>query len=168
MMSITLRRILSRLTAIALAAGAAPDAGAAATPVARRVSELDDPDLDGDHPLDPDGIAPDVAAAELGRGLALALTRMRPIEATSLAASWALSGEPVRRLAVAHALEWTFRLVGDSIVIDHLASDPDPAIRTAAARAAWSRRARGGDPGVLARLADDPDPRVRAIATVAR
>jgi hypothetical protein len=53
-------------------------------------------------------------------------------------------------------------------VIDHLSRDDDPAIRAAAARAAWARRQTGGDTGVLARLSHDPDPQVRAVAASAR
>jgi hypothetical protein len=158
-MSIPVGHILSRLTAIALAAGSAPAAAAPGT-----ARDVDDPDLEADRPIDREQLAVPVAAAELGRGLGLALERVRPLAATRLATSWALSLDPVRRLAIAHALEGMFPLVGDSIVIDHLARDPDPGIRAAAARAARARQLRGGDPGVLARLADDPDPRVRAAA----
>jgi hypothetical protein len=93
---------------------------------------------------------------------------MRPITATHLAATWALSDDPVRRLALAHALEWAFPLVGDGMVLDHLSRDADPAVRVAVARAAWVRRAgRHGDgDAILARLADDPDPSVRAVAAM--
>ena len=87
--------------------------------------------------------------------------------ATHLAATWSLSDDPLRRLAVAHALEWTFPLVGDALVIDHLSRDADPQVRAASARAAWARRP-GGDPGVLARLSLDPDPAVREVATSGR
>jgi hypothetical protein len=163
-MSISVRRILSRLAAIAIATSAAPDADAAGPRDAGEVSDRDEPDLEDDRPIDREQLAPHDAAAELGRGLAPALARMRPMAATHLAAAWALSVDPVRRLAIANALEWPFRLVGHSIVIDHLARDPDPAIRAAVARAARSRWAGGGDPGVLARLAEDPDPEVRAVA----
>ena len=100
--------------------------------------------------------------------LALALGRLRPLEATHLASSWALADDPVRRSAVANALEWMFPLVGDDLVLDHLSRDRDPKIRFACARAAWVRRSTGGDHGVLDRLADDPDPEVRAIAIKAR
>jgi hypothetical protein len=100
----------------------------------------------------------------IGRSLALAIARMRPLDATQLVATWALSEDPVRRLAVAYSLEWTFRLVGDSLVLDHLSRDSDPVIRVAVARAAWMRRPTGGDAGVLARLVEDPDAGVRAVA----
>lgn len=156
MSKVSLRRLLSRLTALALTTSSIAPAAA------------DDKDgdfvLESDLPIDREHIEPPHAALALGRGLALAVERMRPLEATQLMSTWALSEEPVRRLAVAYSLEWTFRLVGDSLVLDHLSRDPDPAIRTAVARAAWMRRASGGDVGVLARLADDPDPSVRAVA----
>jgi hypothetical protein len=73
------------------------------------------------------------AAAALGRSLALA--EVRPLSATYLAASWSLSVDPLRRQAIAHALEWAFPLVGDALVIDHLSHDADPAIRTVATSA---------------------------------
>jgi hypothetical protein len=156
----TLRGVLSRLTALAITTSAVGPAAAATTPAARaRVDELlDDDEIDREH------IDTGDAALALGRGLAIALTEMQPIAATELAATWSLSADPLRRLALGHALEWTFPLVGDAFVIDHLARDPDPHIRAAAARAAWIRRPSGGDLGVLDRLADDPDPSVRAVA----
>jgi hypothetical protein len=75
-----------------------------------------------------------------------------------------MSEDPVRRLAVAHSLEWQFKLVGDDMVIDHLSRDPVPAIRLEIARAAWVRRGTTDVYGALARLLDDPDPEVRAVA----
>jgi hypothetical protein len=120
------------------------------------------------------GAAADTAApaaehgdADAGHSLAYELTELSPLAATHTACELALSTDREQRLAVASALTWTFHLVGDDLVIDHLASDPDPRIRRAAARAAWARRAIGGDPGVLARLADDPDPLVREVAALA-
>jgi len=162
MSKVTLRRLLSRLAALAITTGVAAHATAAPAP----------PDADdclvADHPIDAEHMDELDAAATLGRGLAMALAEMRPLGATQLASSWALSEYPVRRLAVAHALEWTFKLVGDDLIIDHLSRDPDPVVRIEAARAAWVRRASGGDPGVIERLADDPDPGVRATARRAR
>lgn len=168
MSKVTLRRILSRLTAIALSTSAAgPVAAAEITSSSSSASSSEDDgerELDADLPIDREHIDPPDAAAALGRGLALAVARMRPLSATHLVATWALSDDPVRRHAVASALEWTFPLVGDALVIDHLSRDPDPGIRGSAARAAWVRRVTGGDLGVLARLAHDPDPDVRAVA----
>ncbi len=166
MSKVSLRSLLSKLTALALSTSAAAPA-AANTAVETELS-IDDMDLDDDVPIDPEHIDAVDAAAALGRSLALALGRMRPLGATHIAATWSLSQDPVRRLAIAHALEWAFPLVGDAVMIDHLSRDPDPAIRIAAARAAWIRRAAGGDLEVLSRLTEDPDPEVRAVAARAR
>lgn len=162
MSKVSLRRLLTALTLTTTTVASAATPGVAGT---------DGPqcqDLCGDQPIDTGSVDELDAAATLGRGLALALSEMRPLGATQLASSWALSEVPMRRLAVAHALEWTFKLVGDDLIIDHLSRDDDPTIRREAARAAWVRRAAGGDPGVLARLAEDPDPAVRAVAARAR
>ena len=154
MSKVSLRRLLSRLTALALSAS--PAVAGASEPV-RIVEELV---LDVGE-IDRELIDDEDAAAALGRGLALALTEVRPLVGTQLAASWATSPEPLRRLAIANALEWAFPLVGDALVIDHLSRDADPAVRCAAARAAWIR---GCEPTVLDRLATDPDPQVRIVA----
>ena len=169
MSKVSLRRLLTRLTAIALSTSAVGPASAADASIPSSTQSTGDEDeeseLIGDVPIDPDHIDPEDAAAALGRGLALAVHRMRPISATHLVATWALSEDPVRRLAVAHSLEWTYRLVGDGTVLDHLSYDPDPAIRAEVARAAWSRLgSTSGVHGVLARLSEDPDPGVRAVA----
>lgn len=172
MNTVSLRRLLSKLTALALTTSSA--IGAAAVDPVREVAGLDadadadDIDLDASLPIDREQLDAEDAASALGRSLALALAEVRPLSATYLAASWSLSSDALRRRAVAHALEWTFPLVGDALVIDHLSHDGDPAIRAAVARAAWARRHTGGDLGVLARLSADPDPAVRAVATSAR
>ena len=163
MAKVPLRRLLSRLTALALTASAAPPA------LAKAPTEL--ADLEDDREIDQEHLDRGDAAAALGRGLALALGELRPLEATQVAATWSLSRDPLRRLALGIALEWTFPLVGDVLVIDHLSRDPDPQIRMSAARAAWIRRA--AQPGapwseLFSRLADDPDPQVRAVAAAAR
>lgn len=155
MSKVSLRRLLTALTLTTTTVASAATPGSEASQCQ---------DLCGDQTIDTGGVDELDAAATLGRGLALALSEMRPLGATQLASSWALSEVPMRRLAVAHALEWTFKLVGDDLIIDHLSRDDDPTIRREAARAAWVRRAAGGDPGVLARLAEDPDPHVRAVA----
>lgn len=177
MSKVSLRHLLSKLTALALSTSAI---GSAAGDPIRELPRLDvdadvpdapdaeDSDLDASLQIDREHLDEGDAASALGRSLALALGGMRPLSATHLAATWSLSNDPVRRLAVAHALEWAFPLVGDALVLDHLSHDGDPAIRIAVARAAWARRQTGGDPGVLARLSHDPDPQVRAIAASAR
>jgi hypothetical protein len=122
-------------------------------------------ELDADIPIDREHLDACDAAVILGRQLARTLENQPALEATHLASTWALSDDTLRRLAIASALEWNFRLVGDDVVLDHLSRDRDPSVRGAVARAAWIRRTRGADVGILARLADDPDPDVRAIAT---
>jgi len=156
MRSVPIKRLLARLAVVAVAA-AAPAAHAHGV-------RLDDDMLDAHRPVALGTLAPDTAAIALGRHLALALAEVPPLEATRLATTWTLSRDAMRRRAVAEALEWPFRLVGDSVILDHLSRDGDRAIRAAAARAAWARRTTGGDAGVIARLVDDPDPEVRAIA----
>jgi len=137
------------LTVLAISAAAASPASANAT---------------SDLAIDCGEVGGREASVLLGRNLAMAMSELPQLEAIHLGATWALSPDPVRREAVARSLEWTFPLVGDSVMIDHLSRDPDPAIRAASARAAWVRRATGGDVGVLARLGNDSDPEVRAIA----
>lgn len=163
MRKISLRRLLSRLTVLALSA--APVASTAG-PARRAHASIDEDDvvLDTEVPIDRGPVDPQDAAALLGRHLAQALGEMRPLAATHLATTWALSDDPLRRGAIASALEWAFPLLGDGAILDHLSRDPDPLIRAACARGAWARRATGGDLGVLARLAHDPDPRVAAVA----
>ncbi len=162
-MKLPLRSLLSRLTAIALTTTAiGPAAASAPAVIERELEELTESEIDREH------VDAEDPALALGRGLALALGEMRPLAATQLAATWSMSPDPLRRLALGFALEWLFPLVGDALVIDQLASDADPAIRLAAARAAWSRRPSGGDLGVLTRLSSDPDPQVRAVALAAR
>lgn len=154
MPKVSLRRLLARLTAIALSTTAVGTATADDSPL----------ELSADIPIDRDVVDPPDAAAALGRSLALAVAKMRPLEATHLVTTWAMSGDPMRRLAVAHSLEWQFKLIGDGIVIDHLAQDPDPLVRIEIARAAWVRRSVADVYGALARLIEDPDPDVRAVA----
>jgi len=120
-------------------------------------------ELDADIPIDNEHVDPCDAAMMLGRQLAQTLSEQAPLDATHLASTWALSEAPVRRGAIAHALEWVFPLLGDDLVLDHLSRDPDPAIRRAVARAAWARRPTVGT-AIVDRLSADPDPEVRAVA----
>jgi hypothetical protein len=179
MSKVSLRRLLSKLTALALSTSTVGPAAADAMREAPGLDtadandgpgalDADDADLDASLPIDREHFEAHDAASTLGRSLALALGEMRPLSATFLATTWSLSDDGLRRLAIAHALEWVFPLVGDALVIDHLSYDDDPAIRAAAARAAWARRQAGGDLGVLARLSHDPDPQVRSVAGSAR
>ncbi len=159
---ISLRRLLSKLTVLALSASSAA-AGAMPSPISEVAADFDH-DLDEDLPIDREHIDTEDAALVLARGLAQALSEMRQLDAIHLATSWALSTDPLRRAAVARSLEWSFQLLPDELILDHLSRDADPLIRAACARAAWIRRASGVDPAILNRLANDPEPEVRAIA----
>ena len=140
MRKIPLRRLLSKLTALALTASpAAAVAGPSAPPVARDVDTDLDGDLASDLSIDGEHMDPRDAAATLGRSLALALSELRPLAGTHLATTWALADDPVRRLAVAHSLEWAFPLFGDIAILDHLSYDTDPAIRAAVAHPLFSQ-----------------------------
>ncbi len=164
MRRVSLRRLLSKLTVLALSTSAL----AVASPAKRAPKACVDEELDADAPIDREHVDARDAAAMLGRSLANALAEVQPLSAVHLATTWALSEDPLRRAAVARSLEWTFPLLGDATIIEHLSYDPDPSIRAAAARAAWVRRPAGGDPGVLDRLALDSDADVRSIALRAR
>jgi hypothetical protein len=142
------------LLAVLALSGSPGAASAAATPSA---------ELDADVPIDRENLDPCDAASMLGRQLAHALCEQAPLEATHLATTWALSEDPLRRIALAHALEFPFRLVGDDVVLEHLASDPEAKVRAAVARAAWVRRPTLGT-DIVDRLTADPDPEVRSIA----
>lgn len=120
-------------------------------------------ELDADIPIDREHLDTTDAAAMLGRQLAHTLGDQPRLSATHLASTWALSEDPLRRIAIAHALEWAFSLVGDDIILDHLSHDADPKVRCAVARAAWVRRPTLGTE-IVDRLSADHDPDVRAIA----
>lgn len=137
--SLNLRSILSRLTAFAIYAGSAAPAAAATAAAAPADADCVECDLEDDTPIDRGGLDPDQAAEVIGRSLAMALKEARPLAATQVASTWATSADPLRRLAVAHALEWKFRLVGDDLILDHLAQDGEPTVKQAATRAAWAR-----------------------------
>ena len=165
-------KLPSRLGAATVSA--TPVAPASKVTASQGMTIADDIDVDSDDDSNPPPAgqpAPLVAShhgiGSPGRGLALALSRAPALMATELAAGWAISSDVSCRLAIADALGWRFRLVGDDVVIDHLTRDPDPVIRRAAARAACARRETGGDDHVLERLVDDPDPEVRRLASLA-
>ena len=166
MRRVSLRGLLSKLTVLALSTSAL----AVASPARRAPKVLIDEDLDVDDDalIDREHVDARDAAAMLGRSLANALSQVKPLSAIHLATTWALSDDPLRRAAVARSLEWTFPLLGDSAIIEHLSYDADPSIRAAAARAAWVRQTVGGGAGVLERLALDSDADVRSIALRAR
>jgi len=79
------------------------------------------------------------ARASDGHWLALSLADMPQLDATEIACNWALSHHAEKRLALAYALAEPFPLVGDDVVIDHLAHDRVGAVRRAAR---WARRVR--------------------------
>lgn len=149
-----LRRMFGKLVLTTLGISAAPVVAEATDPdeveAALRVVSSDDPD-----------------GAASGQALAQLLGRMHPLDATRTAATAAMSPRPELRVALGEALTWHFRLIGDSVVIDHLSQDREPGVRFAAARAAHARRTSGGDAGVLDRLSHDPDPGVREAAILA-
>jgi hypothetical protein len=139
MRMISLRRLLSKLTVLALASS---PAAATAEPTSRAQcsSDGEDGDLDSDLPIDREHVNPRAAAAMLGRTLAQALVELRPLAATHLATTWALSEDCLRRAAIAHALERVFPLFGDRAIVAHLAGDSEPYVREVALRAASVRR----------------------------
>lgn len=108
-------------------------------------------------------VAADAAVPRDGHALAITLQKMAPLDATRTLATAAVDPIAEVRRAAAEALTWSFPVVGDALVLDHLARDPDPAVRLAAARAAHARRATGGLE-VLDRLSRDADPSVREAA----
>jgi hypothetical protein len=138
MRMISLRRLLSKLTVLALSASPAAAATVESSDETLPCADCDIV-LDDDVPIDREHIDPDDAARVLGRSLAQALTEMREIEAVQLATTWALSTDPTRRAGIAHALEWPFRLMADRLILEHLSQDPEPLIQEACARAAWIR-----------------------------
>jgi hypothetical protein len=137
---ISLRRLLCRLTLVALSAS--PVAAAAPSPIGQ-ASSVDD-DFDEDTPIDAEHVQIAHAAAALGSALAKALPAMRPFDATHLASVWALSSDALKRASIAKALGWRFTLVGDDVVLEHLVRDSDPIVRAAAEEAAVLRRAQHG------------------------
>ena len=87
-----------------------------------------DEELTDDLPIDREHLGAAEAAAAIGRNLPLGA--MHPLTATQLATTWALSGDPVRRAAIAYALE-TASPLGARTILDHLSRDADPVVRTA-------------------------------------
>ncbi|OGR10587.1 MAG: hypothetical protein A2341_09560 [Deltaproteobacteria bacterium RIFOXYB12_FULL_58_9] len=82
------------------------------------------------------------------------------------ASEWSLSDEPRLREAIARSLAGPVTIVGVDLLLEHLAKDPIPAVRCAAASAAESRfKENPATYGkVLRRLASDSNRRVRKSA----
>jgi hypothetical protein len=157
-----LRRLLGKLLFAGLGIAAVP----AAADVHPGDAEADTDDVVEeviDTALDLAGAEGDPVAG--GHVLALVLEHMHPLDAVRTAATAAMSPRPEVRCALGEALTWRFTLACEGVVLDHLAADPVPAVRLAAARAAGTRRGRGD--AVLARLAGDPDPQVAGAAILA-
>src|SRR5690348_10236907 len=110
MRKIPLRRLLSKLTVLALASSSAAASAMPRRPDQAAMDE-DDGELDADLSIDCEQLALADAARMLGKSLAQALGEMRPLSATHLATTWALSPDAPRRAAIAHALEWAFPLL---------------------------------------------------------
>ena len=97
------------------------------------------------------------------------LAWMTPIERVELIASWASSSSPHLHLAIARGLRHMSPVPGSLTAIEHLADDPDPAVRAAIAEAAWLRRRESPERlvTVLHRLAEDDNPFVQEVARLA-
>jgi len=95
-------------------------------------------DDDGDELLS--GATTRLPSAAPGRTLAVALEHMNPFDATHTATTAALSTVISVRRGIADALAWV-GLVGDDVVLDHLARDDDEGVRAAALRALAARSA---------------------------
>ena len=94
---------------------------------------------------------------------------MSPLDRIELVSSWATSDSPRLRLAIARSLRHLMPVPGSVTAIEHLATDPDPAVRAAIAEASWLRRRE--DPErlieVLHRLAEDDNLFVQEVARLA-
>ena len=158
MSKVSLRRLLAKLTALALSTSAVR-ACVRRHKRRDRQSATDDLDLDDDVPIDREHVDPVDAAVALGRSLALALGAMRPARRHPHRGDLGRVAGSGAAARVAHALEWAFPLVGDAVVIDHLSRDRGPRDpgRCGTRRVDPAAPA-GGDLDVLDRLADDPDP----------
>lgn len=79
-------------------------------------------------------------AADPGRCLADLLRASDRFDAIRAAVAAALCSRASTREAIADALTWRFSLVGDDLILDQLARDEVESVRSAAARAAWTRK----------------------------
>ncbi len=97
------------------------------------------------------------------------LAWMTPLERVELIAGWASSDSPHLRLAIARGLRHMTPVPGALTAIEHLAADPDPAVRAAIVEAAWLRRRESPERlmTVLHRLAEDDNLFVQEVARLA-
>lgn len=113
---------------------------------------------------------PVAGCGERARSLAATLARATGFDRLALIADGATDPSPAVRLAVACALIESADGVGLRSAIDLLARDDEPAVRRAAARAAWAHAAE--DPiryvTLLEALAADPDATVRDAVLLLR
>ncbi|HEY5952642.1 MAG TPA: hypothetical protein VIV40_44390 [Kofleriaceae bacterium] len=140
------RFVLAGVGTVAAPASARPDA---ITPAHDDVSTNDDAattDDDCDGSCDDQMITEELAvfasatdATTAARGIGILLEHMNPFDATRTAALAAMSPSVGVRHALARALASQLRLVGDDLVLDHLAADTDPRVRDAALTAASMR-----------------------------
>jgi hypothetical protein len=104
----------------------------------------------------------DAAAA----GVSVLLAVASPIDRMRIVADWSLAEGPSARIAIASALRLPIGVVGVASAIEHLAADPDAAVRTRALEAAERRydEAPAAYRAVAIRLTHDEDPAVRRLA----
>ena len=142
--TMSLNRLLTRFLFAGVVVVPAAGAAAATRTIRDDISQPDD-DLDDDG-VDDDGVdaaiehmvvttRPVVAAQKL-RAL---LEYMDPFDATRVATTAALSPSVDVRRALADALMWPFRLVGETFVLEQLMQDADYDVRIAARAAARVR-----------------------------
>lgn len=138
-----IRRLLARFLFAGVVAAPAVS-GAAGARAFRDVT----PTVDEDNEQDIDDEGVDAAIANMvastqpvvaAQNLRALLEHMRPFDATRAATTAALSPNVDVRRALAHALVWPFRLVGETFVLEQLLADADPDVRIAAHAAARIR-----------------------------
>ena len=116
-------------------AGAAPTARTVRDDVSARDDDIDDDGVDAAIERMVSTTRPVVAAQKL-RAL---LEHMDPFDATRTATMAAISSNVDVRRALADALSWPFRLVGETFVLEQLMADADYDVRIAARAAARVR-----------------------------
>jgi hypothetical protein len=110
-------------------------------------------------------ISPRVRAAA-SRGLMALIDASPPFDRVALVSRWALSSHASERLAIARALQTRTPVFVADLALEGLAEDPDPRVRTDAARAMAHRIHEAPDAYArkLTALSVDSDPRVGRTA----